>query len=205
MDERRSLRMVSNTLRNLDRYRILLASNSPRRRELLAGLGIKYDTVSLPDIDESYPTHLKGGEIPAYISNKKAESYKSLMHEDTLLITADTIVWLNGRVFGKPNDEAEAVQMLKELSGNTHTVYTGVTLTTRDRECTFTTATDVKFAKLTEEEIEFYVRKYVPLDKAGAYGVQEWIGYIGVEAIYGSYYNVMGLPLQRLYRELLKF
>lgn len=197
--------MVGNTLQNLEKYKILLASNSPRRRELLAGLGIEYETVSLPDIDESYPQNLKGGEIPAYISKKKAESYKGMMHEDTLLITADTIVWLNGRVYGKPANGEEAVRMLQHLSGNTHTVYTGVTLTTRSKECTFTVATDVKFAKLTQEEIEFYVREFAPLDKAGAYGVQEWIGYIGVEGITGSYYNVMGLPMQRLYRELRKF
>lgn len=197
--------MMHNTLQNLGRYRILLASNSPRRRELLAGLGIEYETVSLPDIDESYPSGLKGGEIPAYISKKKAESYKSMMTEETLLITADTIVWLDGKVYGKPSDEKEAEEMLRQLSGNTHTVYTGVTLTTRERERTFTVATDVKFAELSPEEIEYYVRKYSPLDKAGAYGVQEWIGYIGVESINGSYYNVMGLPMQRLYRELLKF
>lgn len=197
--------MMHNTLQNLGRYRILLASNSPRRRELLAGLGIEYETVSLPDIDESYPSGLKGGEIPAYISKKKAESYKSMMTEETLLITADTIVWLDGKVYGKPSDEKEAEEMLQQLSGNTHTVYTGVTLTTREKERTFTVATDVKFAELSPEEIEYYVRKYSPLDKAGAYGVQEWIGYIGVESINGSYYNVMGLPMQRLYRELLKF
>ncbi len=197
--------MMHNTLQNLGHYRILLASNSPRRRELLAGLGIEYETVSLPDIDESYPSGLKGGEIPAYISKKKAESYKSMMTEETLLITADTIVWLDGKVYGKPSDEKEAEEMLRQLSGNTHTVYTGVTLTTREKERTFTVATDVKFAELSPEEIEYYVRKYSPLDKAGAYGVQEWIGYIGVESINGSYYNVMGLPMQRLYRELLKF
>lgn len=197
--------MMHNTLQNLGRYRILLASNSPRRRELLAGLGIEYETVSLPDIDESYPSGLKGGEIPAYISKKKAESYKSMMTEETLLITADTIVWLDGKVYGKPSDEKEAEEMLRQLSGNTHTVYTGVTLTTSEKERTFTVATDVKFAELSPEEIEYYVRKYSPLDKAGAYGVQEWIGYIGVESINGSYYNVMGLPMQRLYRELLKF
>ena len=197
--------MMHNTLQNLGRYRILLASNSPRRRELLAGLGIEYETVSLPDIDESYPSGLKGGEIPAYISKKKAESYKSMMTEETLLITADTIVWLDGKVYGKPSDEKEAEEMLRQLSGNTHTVYTGVTLTTREKERTFTVATDVKFAELSPEEIEYYVRKYSPLDKAGAYGLLEWIGYIGVESINGSYYNVMGLPMQRLYRELLKF
>lgn len=205
MDERGSVRMVRNTLHNLDRYKILLASNSPRRRELLAGLGIEYDTVSLADIDESYPPDLKGGEIPAYISKKKAESYKSLMSENTLLITADTIVWLNGRVYGKPGNAEDAIKMLQHLSGNTHTVYTGVTLTTQSKESTFTVATDVRFAELTLDEIEFYVREYTPFDKAGAYGVQEWIGYIGVESINGSYYNVMGLPMQRLYRELLKF
>ena len=197
--------MMHNTLQNLGRYRILLASNSPRRRELLAELGIEYETVSLPDIDESYPSGLKGGEIPAYISKKKAESYKSMMTEETLLITADTIVWLDGKVYGKPSDEKEAEEMLRQLSGNTHTVYTGVTLTTKEKERTFTVATDVKFAELSPEEIEYYIRKYSPLDKAGAYGVQEWIGYIGVESINGSYYNVMGLPMQRLYRELLKF
>lgn len=189
-------------LENLLQYRILLASNSPRRRELLSGLGVKYETVSLPEIDESYPPTLQGADIPAYISEKKAEAYKDLMSDDTILITADTIVWLNGKVYGKPTDAQAACEMLRELSGKTHTVITGVTLTARDKQKTFAVSSYVTFATLDDSEIEYYVDRYKPFDKAGAYGIQEWIGYIGVTALEGSYFNVMGLPIQRLYNEL---
>lgn len=192
-------------LGNLDSYEILLASNSPRRRELLAGLGVKYRVTSLPDVDESYPSSLQGEEIPLYISQLKADAYRSQMKPNTLLITADTIVWLDGKVYGKPHDEAEACEMLRALSGRTHTVITGVTLTSACRCKSFAVSTEVTFAALTDEEIGYYVSHYRPLDKAGAYGVQEWIGYIGVTGMNGSYYNVMGLPIQRLYTELKDF
>lgn len=192
-------------LDNLNGYDIILASNSPRRRELLNGLGIKYRAISLPDIDESFPQDLKGGEIPAYISKQKSLSYKDFLGDNTLLITADTIVWLNEKLFGKPSDKDEAKCMLKQLSGNTHYVYTGVTIMSKTKEKTFIVESEVKFANLSDEEINYYIDEFTPFDKAGAYGIQEWIGYIGVESIKGSYFNVMGLPIQRLYRELKDF
>ena len=192
-------------LDNLSKYEVLLASNSPRRRELLGGLGITYRVVTLPEIDESFPDTLQGEEIPAYIARQKAEAYKELMSPTTLLITADTIVWMDGKVYGKPVDEADAVRMLRELSGHSHTVITGVTITTAEREKTFAVSTEVTFDTLSDEEILHYVKQYKPFDKAGAYGIQEWIGYIGVTALNGSYFNVMGLPIQRLYKELKQF
>ena len=192
-------------LDNLSKYEVLLASNSPRRRELLGGLGITYRVVTLPEIDESFPDTLQGEEIPAYIARQKAAAYKELMSPTTMLITADTIVWMDGKVYGKPADEADAVRMLRELSGHSHTVITGVTITTAEREKTFAVSTEVTFDTLSDEEILHYVKQYKPFDKAGAYGIQEWIGYIGVTALNGSYFNVMGLPIQRLYKELKQF
>lgn len=189
-------------LDNLKKYNIVLASNSPRRKELMSGLGVDYVVKTLPDVDESYPDTLQGTEIPAYISREKADAYKSLIQPDELLITADTIVWLNGEVLGKPKGREGAIDMLRKLSGTSHQVITGVCLTTSDWQKSFTAVTDVTFATLTEEEIIYYVDKYTPMDKAGAYGVQEWIGFIGVESISGSYFNVMGLPIQRLYQEI---
>ena len=183
-------------------YHIILASNSPRRRELLSGLGLDYEVRTLPGIDESYPDTLQGEEIPVYISSKKASAYLDALKDNELLITADTIVWLDGRVLGKPADEDEARQMLRDLSGKTHQVITGVTLATTTFQKSFASVSQVTFASLTEEEISYYVTHYHPMDKAGSYGVQEWIGFIGVERIEGSYFNVMGLPVQRLYREL---
>lgn len=183
-------------------YHIILASNSPRRRELLSGLGLDYEVRTLPGIDESYPPTLQGEEIPVYISSKKASAYLDALKENELLITADTIVWLDGRVLGKPSDEEEARLMLRDLSGKTHQVITGVTLATTSFQKSFASVSQVTFATLTEEEINYYVTHYHPMDKAGSYGVQEWIGFIGVERIEGSYFNVMGLPVQRLYREL---
>ena len=183
-------------------YHIILASNSPRRRELLSGLGLDYEVRTLPGIDESYPDTLSGEEIPVYISSKKASAYLDALKENELLITADTLVWLDGRVLGKPSDEEEARQMLRDLSGKTHQVITGVTLATTSFQKSFASVSQVTFATLTEEEINYYVTHYHPMDKAGSYGVQEWIGFIGVERIEGSYFNVMGLPVQRLYREL---
>lgn len=189
-------------LDNLKKYKVILASNSPRRKELLAGLGVDYEVRTLPDVDESYPDTLQGGDIPLYIAREKAAAYRGLMQPDELMITADTIVWLEGRVLGKPRDRDDALQMLRSLSGCTHEVYTGVCLTTTGWQRSFSAQTEVRFARLTEEEIAWYVDRYCPLDKAGAYGVQEWIGFVGVEYISGSYFNIMGLPVQRLYREL---
>ena len=181
---------------------LILASNSPRRKELLAGLGYPYEVRVLSDIDESYPDTLRGSEVASYISRVKADAYAKTMAADELIITADTIVCLDEQVLGKPADEAEAMAMIRSLSGRTHQVYTGVTLTTKEKQTSFVSRSDVTFAALTDEEIEHYVTHYRPMDKAGAYGIQEWIGYIGVERIEGSYFNVMGLPVQRLCREL---
>lgn len=191
-------------LKNLDKYKIILASNSPRRKELLSGLGIRYEVKTLPGIEESYPDTLKGEEIPVYIACEKAEAYRNAMQPDELIITADTIVWLDGVVMGKPKDEEEARIMLRSLSGKTHQVITGVCLTGAEFQKSFTTMTDVMFAELTDEEINYYIEHYKPMDKAGSYGIQEWIGFVGVEKIKGSYFNVMGLPVQRLYKELKK-
>lgn len=189
-------------LDNITHYKILLASNSPRRRELLSGLGIQYEVVSLPEIDETYPPTLTGEEIPIYIARHKAEAYRDMMSPDTMVITADTIVWMDGKVYGKPQNENDARRMLHDLSGRTHTVITGVTITTDEKNKSFAVSTEVTFATLDDNEIDYYVTHYRPLDKAGAYGIQEWIGYIGVTALSGSYFNVMGLPIQRLYNEL---
>lgn len=190
-------------LGNLDKYQIILASNSPRRKELMSGLGVDYVVRTLPDVDESYPADLAGAEIPEYISREKADAYRSIMQPE-LLITADTIVWLDGKVLGKPEGREGAVEMLRSLSGKSHQVFTGVCLTTTEWQKSFTAASDVEFDVLSEEEIRYYVDKYQPMDKAGAYGVQEWIGYIGVKSISGSFYNIMGLPIQKLYGELKK-
>ena len=189
-------------LDNLKKYKVVLASNSPRRKELLGGLGIGYEVKTMPDIDESYPDGLCMEEVPVYIARSKADAYRPLMQPDELIITADTIVWLDGVVMGKPKDEEEARDMLRRLSGQTHQVVTGVCLTTIDRQQSFATVTDVTFDRLTDEEITHYVSRYQPMDKAGAYGIQEWIGYVGVRSIKGSYFNVVGLPIQRLYQEL---
>ena len=189
---------------NLKKYKVILASNSPRRKELLAGLGVDHEVWTLPDVDESYPETLQGADIPLYIAKEKADAYVAMMQPGELMITADTIVWLDGKVLGKPRDREDALQMLRTMSGRTHEVFTGVCITTTDWQRSFTAQTEVRFATLSEEEIAYYVDNFQPMDKAGAYGVQEWIGFIGVENISGSYYNIMGLPVQKLYRELLK-
>lgn len=191
-------------LDNLKKYNIILASNSPRRKELLSGLGVDYIVRTLPDVDESYPDSLQGGDIPLYIAREKAEAYRNMMVDGELIITADTIVWLDEKVLGKPVDREDAVCMLRALSGRTHTVYTGVCLTTTEWQRSFYAETEVRFAALSEDEILYYVDRFLPMDKAGAYGIQEWIGYVAVENISGSYYNIMGLPIQRLYKELKK-
>ncbi len=187
------------------RYRIILASNSPRRKELLAGIDVDFDVRVLQGIDESYPDSLPTKDIAGYISQKKAAAYRATMAPDELVITADTVVILGDEVMGKPHDEADACRMLRELSGRTHQVITGVTLTTRDRQTSFSVETDVTMKQFTDDEIRYYVQKYRPFDKAGAYGIQEWIGHIGVTALSGSYFNVMGLPVQRIYEALKKY
>ena len=189
-------------LDNLKKYKVILASASPRRRELLAGLDVEFEVRSLPDVDESFPPELQGGDIPLHISKKKADAYRPVMAADELVITADTIVWLDGVALGKPVDEADARRMLRNMSGKTHSVFTGVAITTKDNQRCFVAQSDVTFAQLTDDEIDYYIAKYRPMDKAGSYGAQEWIGYIGMSNIVGSYFNVMGLPVQRLYSEL---
>lgn len=189
----------------MHKYRYILASASPRRKELLAGLNLDFTVKVKEGIDESYPDGLSAEEIPVYISQKKAKAYRSELKEDEILITADTIVWLDSKVLGKPKDRQDAVFMLKELSGKTHLVITGVTISSVHKCISFSSTTEVQFANLTDEEIEFYVDNYSPMDKAGAYGIQEYIGFIGVTSIRGSYFNVMGLPVQRLYQELKVF
>ena len=191
-------------LDNLKDYRIILASASPRRRELMSGLDVVFEVRTLPDVDESFPDTLQGGEIPLYISQKKAKAYRAVMAPDELVITADTIVWLDGKALGKPVDIEDARRMLRNMSGKTHNVFTGVTITTATSAVSFTACSNVTFAVLDDDEIEYYLSKYKPMDKAGSYGVQEWIGYVGMENIEGSYFNVMGLPVQRLYNELKK-
>ncbi len=185
--------------------RIILASNSPRRRELLSGLDIDYEIRIMPNIAEDYPADLPADEVAEYISREKAAAYLPTLADDELVITADTVVILDGDIIGKPHSLEEAKQMLHRLSGKKHRVMTGVCLSSKQRQHAFSAKTDVQFSPLTEEEIDYYVEKYQPLDKAGAYGVQEWIGYVGVTALEGSYFNVMGFPVQRVYQELKKF
>jgi septum formation protein len=192
-------------LENIKKKQVVLASKSPRRHNLLRGIGIEFDIAENHDLEEDYPSGLGPDEIPVYLAKKKAENYQGEFKEDTLLITADTIVWCNGEVLNKPRDKNDAVGILKKLSGNKHTVVTGVCIRTLEKEVTFHATTDVYFATLSENEIEHYLAEYKPYDKAGAYGIQEWIGYIGIEKINGSYFNVMGLPIQRLYTELKHF
>lgn len=182
--------------------RIILGSQSPRRRELMAGLDIPFTAISI-DADETYPASLQAGDIPYYISRAKARAYEAQLADDELLITADTIVWLDGQMLGKPHDEAEAVAMLQLLRNNTHQVYTAVTLAQKGKEPeTFVDCTDVSFGDFSDEEIAYYVRQYKPFDKAGSYGVQEWIGYVACTAMNGSYFNVMGFPVHRVYQAL---
>lgn len=185
-------------------YRIFLASNSPRRKELLSGLGIPFEVRVNGDIDESYPSDLPPEAIPLHISRKKAAAYLQTMSADELIITADTVVVASGEILGKPVDASDAHRMLRLLSGTTHQVITGVCLTTTDHQIAFSVTTDVTFKDLSDEEIHYYIDHYRPYDKAGAYGIQEWIGYIGVTGLHGSYFNVMGLPIQRIYEELRK-
>lgn len=186
-------------------YKVLLASNSPRRKELLQGIDIDFEIKVLPDIDESYPANLPVEKVAEFIAEKKASSYTNNLKEDELLITADTVVILDGAIFGKPNNKEEANAMLTALSGKAHRVISGVCLATLEKQISFSVTSEVLFSELSSEEIEYYIDRYSPFDKAGSYGIQEWIGYIGVEHLSGSYFNIMGLPIQRLYRELKNF
>lgn len=205
--------------------KLLLASKSPRRRELLQGLGFPFEVMSLPDVDESYPSSLPASQVAEYIARKKAAAYSDyckqqhIVHslsegeggnadgeESLVLLTADTVVVCDGDVLGKPHNEQEAFDMLSQLSGKIHQVYTGYCLTplgiAQPKVYGGSVCTDVTFKKLSDEEIRHYIKTYKPFDKAGAYGIQEWIGYIGITGINGSYYNVMGLPVQRIYEDL---
>ena len=203
------------------KYKIILASNSPRRRELLAGLDVNFEVKVLNGIDESYPDDLDAYQVAEFIAQKKAEAYRSLLDNEesslveNLVLTADTVVIApaadeqndqegNGIILGKPKTADDAVRMLKMLSGKTHHVVTGVCLTTKDEQRHFSVTTEVSFKELTDWEINYYISHYRPFDKAGAYGIQEWIGYIGCTGLNGSYFNVMGLPVQRIYEEMLK-
>ena len=189
-------------LENLNKYKIILASASPRRRQLLEQLGIDFTVKVIDGLDESYPAGLAWQEIPEYLSRKKAEGHSSLLTPSTMIITADTLVMLDGKPLGKPADAAEARLMLRNLSGRSHFVITGVTILTMEKSTSFSTTTEVFFDSLTDDEIDFYITRFKPLDKAGAYGIQEWIGAAGIRRIEGSYYNVMGLPLHSLYTAL---
>lgn len=192
-------------LSNLSKYEILLASGSPRRRQLLEDLCIDFKLAQLIDVDESYPKDLDPLEVASYISKKKAGAYKNQIKSNQLIITADTVVVNDKEVLGKPSTREDAARMLGDLSGKKHKVITGVTITSAEKQSAFNVITEVEFAPLTKDEIDFYINKFSPLDKAGAYGIQEWIGCIGVKSIDGSFYNVMGLPLHKLYNELKKF
>lgn len=186
-------------------YQLILASQSPRRQQLLGDLDLPFTTLVIKDINESYPDDLSATKVAAYLSEKKAQAYRENLKDNALVITADTVVIANDKVLGKPKDKADAVKILHTLSGNTHLVITGVTLTSKQKSETFSAVTEVTFSSLSDDEIDYYIDKYKPYDKAGAYGIQEWIGYIGVEHINGSYFNVMGLPVHQLYQALKEF
>lgn len=197
-------------LDNISKYNVILASGSPRRKQLLEGLGIEFSQKVLEGIDETFPNSLPAEQVAQFIAEKKSSAYLNTLHDNDLLITADTIVVVkdnNGKsvILGKPHNHDEAVAMLKMLSGKSHQVITGCCIATRNRKRSFSTTTNVAFKQLGDDEIEYYVNKYRPYDKAGAYGIQEWIGYTGVTGIDGSYFNVMGFPIQRVYTELLNF
>ena len=185
--------------------RLLLASQSPRRRELMTGCGLPYELAPKYDCEEVYPADLAAEEVPLYLSQLKSHAYPAQLAPGDILLTADTVVVLNGRVLGKPHGRDEALRMLHDLSGHRHTVVSGVTLRTAEGEHSFEARTDAWFRNLTDEEITYYVDAFRPFDKAGSYGIQEWIGYAAIERIEGSFYNVMGLPIQKVYTELDKF
>lgn len=186
------------------KYNYLLASKSPRRQQLLQSLGIEFQVVA-KEVEEKYPANLLKEEIPIFLAQLKAVPFLNELKENDLLITADTIVWSNNRILGKPKDKTEAINMLSELSGNEHQVISGVCLSSNQKQILFYATSNVQFKILSNQEIEYYVSEYRPFDKAGAYGIQEWIGTIGITHIEGSFYNVMGLPIQKLYEEIQKF
>jgi len=192
-------------LENLKDYNIILSSQSPRRQELLKNIGLNFKIKVKENVDESYPSNLPAREIAEYLAVKKLKAYKEHFTQNTLIITADTVVIKRDDVLGKPNSKEEAVAMLENLSDTYHTVTTGVCIATLEKQASFTSATKVFFSKLSEKEIEHYIETYRPFDKAGSYGIQEWIGYIGIEKIEGCFYNVMGLPLHQLYKTLKEF
>ena len=190
-------------MHSIKNYKLILASASPRRQQLMKDAGFTFE-VWLKNVEEKYPQELHWVNVPEYLSKVKASAFREELKADEVLITADTVVCIHDRILGKPADRKEAISMLQELSGNRHLVVTGVSVTTRTEQLSFSSRTDVFFKRLSNEEIEFYVDTYKPFDKAGAYGIQEWIGYIGIERIEGSFYNVMGLPIQKLYETLRK-
>lgn len=190
---------------NIKDYHIILASNSPRRRELLRGLDLAFDVRVLPDIAENFPEAIEPKDVAEYISKVKANAYLDTITEKELVLTADTVVIIDREILGKPHDAEQAKAMLHKISGRKHQVVTGVCLTTKERQHSFSVSTDVTFKELSDAEINYYVETYEPFDKAGAYGIQEWIGYVGVTSLEGSYFNVMGLPVQRIWTELNKF
>jgi septum formation protein len=192
------------TFEELKKYHFILASKSPRRQFLLKDLGLDFE-VHTKDVDESFPEDLKAEQIPMYLCEKKANAFDRDLDDNTIVITADTIVWVNGHVLNKPENYDDAIRMLKILSGKMHEVYTGVCIKSKYKTKSFYSLTKVYFKSLSDYEIEYYIKNFHPYDKAGAYGAQEWIGYIAVEKIEGSYFNVMGLPVRELYEELLKF
>jgi septum formation protein len=193
--------MLFDKIRN---YHIILASGSPRRSELLRSAGFVFDVVTGFETDENYPPDLREEAIPLYLAEKKSMDFPGVITNGMIVITADTIVSQQGEVLHKPGSAAEAFATLQKISGNSHYVHTGICLRSADKTAVFSASTEVRFGILTEEEIHYYIQTYKPFDKAGAYGIQEWIGFVGVEEIRGSYFNVMGLPIHKLYRELEK-
>ncbi len=188
----------------LNEYKIILASRSPRRQQLMRELGLKFDVV-IKEYEELFPEGLNGEQIARHVAFEKAYSFKDELRAEEIVIAADTIVWCNNKVLGKPVNREDAAWILKEISGNIHEVITGVSIRSLTKEYTFSESTNVTFDTISEEEIYYYIDKYKPYDKAGAYGIQEWIGIAACSRIEGSYFNVVGLPVQRLYKELQKF
>lgn len=191
-------------IEKLTNYSLVLASQSPRRRQLLQEAGIPYKLAHVLDTNEDFPESLDKFQVPVFLAEKKSEAYGEIP-DNEIYITADTIVWLKDKVINKPKDEQDAINILTQLSGNMHEVITGVCLRSNRKSKSFFAHSEVYFSPLTDVEILHYVKTFKPFDKAGAYGIQEWIGYIGIEKINGSYFNVMGMPVQKLYRELESF
>lgn len=194
-----------NFYQEIEKFKITLGSQSPRRRELLSGLDIDFTIEPNKDESESFTDDMVQEEVPEFLARHKSDTFHRELLDNEILITADTLVFCNGEIIGKPSDRNDAYNIIKRLSGNTHRVITGVALRSKGCYRSFSAVTDVTFNELSDEEIYYYIDKYQPYDKAGAYGVQEWIGYVGINSINGSFYNVMGLPVQRLYTELVKF